>query len=246
MPHSHTTYNSNTEDMRMREERATDDEKRYCMEHRTMTCDEQAEMAELILAIAGPDHVEPLMEKFNKPDPEDEEEDIREFMRELAAARGFVKYTGTYEKATQDVFCIEDGNVYTQLWPNAGFWRAGGKTLCSGEDFKEIWIKDSPIWPLCTSDNHVRMEYSMNLLDYSKIMDDIPAYVKKRRPIADAEREQANKEHEEQQAREYGFSPHSFHAIPSRGPTITAAERKVKNRKRKAERQARKRNKRRK
>ena len=149
----------------------------------------------------------------------------------------FVIYTGHYEKVHCDVLA-EDGNVYTQIWPNAGAFRQGELTLCSDEDRKPIKVKDSPIHPAI-----LRMDPKMSLEEYTEATKDeeaIEAYKLVRGPVAEDEYQQFLAEQREENRRHSLpmsiYKPHRRHLYSP----LTTKERKAKRKAKKAERQRKK------
>jgi len=116
----------------------------------------------------------------------------------------FKEYTGEYEKTFYDVLA-EDGFVYTQVWPNAGYFKKGGLTLCSDEERKIIFIRESPIHAAEISmDNKILLSvYNSIVLNEESIKD----YIEIRRPIADEEHRIWEVEQEEERAKHYLKNP---------------------------------------
>ena len=109
------------------------------------------------------------------------------------------EYTGDYQKEFYDV--LSDGFVYTQVWPNAGYFRKAGLTLCSDEDRKPISIRESPIHAAL-----INMDSKILLSEYESIVeneDSIQAYIKIRQPIADEEHRLWEEEQEKERAKHY-------------------------------------------
>ena len=157
--------------------------------------------------------------------------------------KDFTKYTGEYDKEFYDVL-TEDGFVFTQVWPNAGFFRKGSVTLCSDEDNKGISIRESPIHPM-----ELNMDDCMTKEAYliaTKDEESIAAYTLIREPVAKEERrrreeaEELRMEEERKTSQVMYISSHPpgyYNNIPYKAP-VDKVKRKARRKAKKAARQS--------
>jgi hypothetical protein len=108
----------------------------------------------------------------------------------------FETYTG-YNKGFYDVL-MQDGFVYTQIWPNAGRFRDS-----NGDILFDDMVHNPSIIKTRESEIHpadLRMDGKMTLDDYTVAMQDKDAYRARRHPVAEAEEAARVKRREEEEA----------------------------------------------